>query len=85
MATENLVSADKPEPPKHGWFSKKHKEYSGAAVYSTPEGGEVEVTLVRGTEDMGIYNWSDAEYVGLVGEFVRSVAFSTANDPKSSY
>lgn len=55
---------------KYGWYSEKAvKEGHGSHIYSTPDGGEVEVTTV-GTETHKYY-WDDKVFVGEVLQGLR--------------
>lgn len=44
---------------------------NGSHVYSTPSGGEVEVTSVGSQADFDRYQWSDKRDVGQVLHWIR--------------
>lgn len=55
----------------YGWFSEKAAEY-GTSIYKTPEGKEVEVTLVQDSEILSTtYKWEDVIPVGEVTQYLR--------------
>ncbi len=65
---------------KHGWYSKKMARLigegkcgmkpRGAAIYETPSGERVVVTIVTDSEDEHGTGWDDIEYVSKVIKWV---------------
>ena len=62
----------------HAWFSQQAIDAGcGSSVYRRADGSEVEITAVYNAKnpnvpDRGGYAWPDAEYRGLVTEWVRA-------------
>ena len=53
----------------YAWYSEKQAERRGTTFYTTPDGGEVEVTTVsKDPDSSGVY-WDDLQYVGEVERF----------------
>jgi hypothetical protein len=53
-----------------GWYSLAMASRLGSNWYTTPAGGEVEVTLVA-QEGANPPSWADTMYVGPVAEWIR--------------
>jgi hypothetical protein len=58
---------------RFGWFSHEHAEWSGSAIWRTPEGKSIQITAVLSREAGTGYTWKDAVLVGEVVECVRVV------------
>ena len=50
---------------KYGWFSNKQARAGGTALYGTPYGKDIEVTMVTHTRTQSS-NWDDMVYLGEV-------------------
>jgi hypothetical protein len=56
---------------KIGIFSAEGAELHGTVFYATPDGREVEVSLVCDAADIDGVNWEDKVVVGPVDKFLR--------------
>jgi hypothetical protein len=56
---------------RYGWRSEKARAACGSVFWSTPDGGEVEVTAVSDSRDYPEYKWDDKVYVGEVVRWLR--------------
>lgn len=63
---------------KHGWYSEKQAAIGGSSIYTTPNGGEVEVTEVRRDEEPT--NFPDAVCRGEVVSYVRHAKSGDMHD-----
>ena len=53
----------------YAWYSEKQAELTGTSFYTTPNGGDVEVSTVsKDPESSGSY-WDDLQYLGEVERF----------------
>lgn len=55
---------------KHGHYSQRAAEKFGSHLYSTPEGDQVEVTVVGLDPSAERYQWHDKVYVGEVTTWI---------------
>ena len=64
---------------KHAYFSEQAKAEWGSFMWSTPDGGEVEITRALGHDEDPEYDytWPDKEYVGLVIKCLRRVSWGS--------
>ena len=56
----------------YGFYSAQAAKFYGSGIYTTPDGKEVEVTLVDPSTKLD-YRWPDTVFVGPVVDFVRKV------------
>jgi hypothetical protein len=54
----------------YGWFSKAQAKVAGTVWYSTPDGGEIEVTQVT-QKPRHASGWSDMICLGEVSKYLR--------------
>lgn len=52
-----------------GYYSEKQVYYTGTSIYTTPDGGEVEVTEIA--EGESVSKWDDLRFVGEVTTWKR--------------
>ena len=59
------------EPQYYAHYSEEAAKWYGTCIYSTLDGGEIEVTNVyqEGQEDQ--YMWKDKRLLGRVGAYLR--------------
>ncbi len=57
----------------YGWYSAKHDQIRGHAIYRTPGGTEVVATAVYRGPTAASYHWDDRVCVGEVTTWVSSV------------
>jgi hypothetical protein len=55
-----------------GFYSEKSARLFGSVTYSTPDGGEVEVTAVSLSPDYSDYKWDDLISAGPVLKYLRT-------------
>jgi hypothetical protein len=78
LHTDNLCPDCSPKSqPMIGYYSHQQAEKCGRKLYATPDGKQVQVTMVSAVGNTSL--WPDVQVVGEVTRFIRIIDKGTNN------